>query len=87
MVENVDEKIGAMSEKIQHISINKMPSKNLRVHEMPTGPPKVDNCPRTNSSVAVIVVTVNMTHYSAYITQVINCPIMMNQMKDKRLIS
>ena len=25
-----------------------MPSKNLRVHEMPTGPPKVDNCPRTN---------------------------------------
>ena len=44
MVENVDEKIGAVSEKIQHISINKMPSKNLRVHEMPTGPPKVDNC-------------------------------------------
>ena len=24
-----------------------MPSKSLRVHEMPTGPPKVDNCPRT----------------------------------------
>ena len=47
MVENVDEKIGAVSEKIQHISINKMPPKNLRVHEMPTGPPKVDNCPRT----------------------------------------
>ena len=45
MVENVDEKIGAMSEKIQHISINKMPSKNLRVHEMPTGPPKSGQLP------------------------------------------
>ena len=40
MVENVDEKIGAVSEKIQHISINKMPSKNLRVHKMPTDPQK-----------------------------------------------
>ena len=32
----------------------KIPSKNLRVHEMPTGPPKVDNCPRT------IMLTSNM---------------------------